>query len=209
MARIVCVAVAWLVSSISAANQLSCATANEGFEIIFDCGGELISAVRFASYGTPRGSCDAGTGMDSFQVVPECHAASSVASVEDKCLGQSTCMFIVGAEQFGGAPKCKAAQTSKRWLSATLACGDGRSGKEVESAGLGAGWQFIFFVFFSFALYFALGVAYKVKRFGAKGVDAIPHLEMWLDLPYLVRDGVIFAIDTLKSKGRPSYEPVL
>ena len=65
------------------------------------------------------------------------------------------------------------------------------------------------FVFFSFALYFALGIAYKVKRFGAKGLDAIPHLEMWLDLPYLVRDGVIFSIDTLKSKGRPNYEAVL
>jgi hypothetical protein len=198
-----------LVSSVSAAAHLSCATANEGFEIVFDCGGELISAVPFASFGTPRGSCDAGTGEANFQVVAECHAAISMASVEDKCLGQSTCMFIVGADQFGGAPKCKAAQTSKRWLSATLACGDVRSGKELDGTGWGAGGQFIFFVFFSFALYFALGIAYKVKRFGAKGLDAIPHLEMWLDLPYLVRDGVIFSIDTLKSKGRPNYEAVL
>ena len=40
----------------------------------------------------------------------------------------------------------------------------------------------------------------------AQGIDAIPHLEMWKDLPFLVRDGVIFAVDTIKSKGRPGYD---
>ena len=49
----------------------------------------------------------------------------------------------------------------------------------------------------------------QMKRDGAKGVDAIPHLEMWKDLPFLVRDGVIFTVDTIKSKGRPNYESVL
>ena len=38
-----------------------------------------------------------------------------------------------------------------------------------------------------------MGVAYNVQRKGAKGVEAIPHLEMWKDLPFLVRDGVVFA----------------
>ena len=38
------------------------------------------------------------------------------------------------------------------------------------------------------------------------GVEALPHLEMWKDLPFLVRDGVIFAVDTIKSKGRPGYD---
>ena len=36
----------------------TCAVAKEGTEIIFDCGGELISAVDFSSYGRPRGECD-------------------------------------------------------------------------------------------------------------------------------------------------------
>lgn len=39
--------------------------------------------------------------------------------------------------------------------------------------------------------------------------QAIPHLEMWKDLPYLVRDGVVFSIDTIKSKARSQYQTVL
>ena len=51
-----------------------------------------------------------------------------------------------------------------------------------------------------------MGVAYNVQRKGARGVGAIPHLDMWKDLPFLVRDGVVFAVDTLKSRGRPGYD---
>ena len=59
-------------------------------------------------------------------------------------------------------------------------------------------------------MYFGLGVWYKVKRQGATmGLEAVPHLDFWQDLPYLVRDGVIFTVDTIKSKGRPNYDPVL
>ena len=57
-----------------------------------------------------------------------------------------------------------------------------------------------------FLVYCGLGIAYNVQRKGAKGVEALPHLEMWKDLPFLVRDGVIFAVDTIKSKGRPGYD---
>ena len=56
------------------------------------------------------------------------------------------------------------------------------------------------------ALYCGMGIAYNVQRNGAKGAEALPHLAMWKDLPFLVRDGVIFAVDTIKSKGRPGYD---
>ena len=47
-------------------------------------------------------------------------------------------------------------------------------------------------------------------RLGAKGVEAVPHLDMWRDLPWLVKDGIVFTIDTIKSKGRrPNYDGVL
>ena len=50
----------------------------------------------------------------------------------------------------------------------------------------------------------------RIRRLGiAPGLDALPHLEMWKDLPFLVRDGVIFSIDTIKSKAAPNYQAVL
>ena len=45
-----------LFRDLEAAAHHVCAIANEGFEAIFDCGGDLISAVDFASYGSPRGT---------------------------------------------------------------------------------------------------------------------------------------------------------
>jgi len=58
-------------------------------------------------------------------------------------------------------------------------------------------------------VYLALGIGFKVQKQGAKGFEAIPHVEMWRDLPFLVWDGIIFSIDTIKSKGRPNYDAVL
>jgi len=71
------------------------------------------------------------------------------------------------------------------------------------------GWRFIFFVFFVFGTYLTLGIAYNVKRNGATGMDAMPHIEMWKDLPFLVRDGIFFSIDTIKSKGKAQYQSYL
>ena len=77
-----------------------------------------------------------------------------------------------------------------------------------------------------------------MRRNGATGTDAIPHIEMWKDLPFLVRDGtprarfrggrardlahasaprdgrrrcagIFFSIDTIKSKGKAQYQSYL
>lgn len=111
---------------------------------VFDCGGELISAVDFASFGRPRGTCEDGP----LEIVEECHFLQSVTALEDRCLGQATCLFTVSATTFGGEPHCSRAAGAKRWLAATLACGEAPSagGVATGTGGLGIGWQFNIFV---------------------------------------------------------------
>ena len=75
-----------------------------------------------------------------------------------------------------------------------------------DSRGLSNGWKFVILTSVLFVAYCSLGILVKMRREGARGMEAIPHLEMWKDLPFLVRDGVIFAVDTIKSKGRPGYD---
>jgi alpha-L-rhamnosidase len=75
------------------------ADAPEGATVAFACApGGAVSAVRFASFGTPRGSCAGGFAQGA------CHAASSQSVVEAACLGQSACSVAVDAAAFGGDP---------------------------------------------------------------------------------------------------------
>ena len=201
------------VAGATSSREHTCAKQDAGQEAVFECGGRLISQVEFASFGTPGGTCIAASGMISgATTVPGCDAANTVATIEDRCLGQSTCMFTVTADLFGGTPSCTHADSSRRWLMAQLKCGGDESPDAAVSAprGPALGWQFIAFVFMVGGLYLGLGIAYKVRREGAKlnSLEAIPHVEMWKELPALVRDGVVFSIDTIKSKGRPSYDSV-
>ena len=206
--------VALLVAATAAApasddDHTTCAIANDGSEVVFDCGGELISAVQFGSFGTPRGSCETG---EEFERMASCHAPLTLALLEERCLGQSTCIFAVTADAFGGAPKCAESDGSKRWLGAVLTCGNtptqGTAAAPIRP-GLSTGWQVVIFIFFAFSLYCGLGVYHGTRNGLTLGPEAIPHVEMWKDLPYLVRDGFVFAVDTIKSKGRGQYESVL
>ena len=188
----------------AADHPTSCAVADENAEIVFDCAGDLISGVDFASFGQPRGKCGKNGEANSLQIDSSCHYAQTLTALEDRCLGTATCLFTVTSAAFGGGPHCSHGARMK--LAAVLACGEGSSSAAAGTRGLGIGWQFNIFVLTLFILYFGMGIAYNVQRNGAKGVEAIPHLAMWKDLPFLVRDGVIFAIDTIKSKGRPGYD---
>lgn len=194
--------------------KVACAVANEGEEIVFDCGGDLISEVEFGSFGRPMGTCEAYNAQHTpFQQTSTCHTAGTVASLEDRCLGQSTCLFVVTAAVMGGVPSCLGAPDARRWLAAVLKCGSTPTDEAAPvrpRSRVGIGWKFVIFVVFCFAAYFGFGIFYNVKNLGAKGLEAIPHREMWMDLPYLVRDGVIFSVDTIKSKGRTvQYDAVL
>ena len=175
-----------------------------GQEAVFECGGKLITQVEFASFGTPKGTCNTASGIVSgAEQVAACHASTSTTVLEDKCLGQSTCMFPITAEFFQ-AKSCPG-NPGGLWMMAQLRCGGDETKQPVQIAsrsGIGIGWQAVIIILSLFALYFALGVAYKVRREGAKlnSLEAVPHVEMWKELPYLVCDGIIFSIDTIKSK---------
>jgi len=185
--------------------KTACSEANEGDEVVFDCGGEFISTIKFASYGQPSGACDSFTSKSS------CHSKRTEAVIEDRCLGQTTCMFTVSSDLFGGDP-CPSSSSTKK-LAAVLLCGSSLTAEEPAAAPVAVrsrrGWKFIFLVFMLFGIYLTAGIAYNVRRMGATGLDAIPHVDMWKDLPFLVRDGIFFTVDTIKSKGKAQYQSVL
>ncbi|XP_054780480.1 beta-galactosidase 1-like [Prosopis cineraria] len=62
------------------------------------CGpGQKISSIKFASFGTPMGSC--GNFHEG-----SCHAHKSYDAFQKKCVGQNSCKVTVSPENFGGDP---------------------------------------------------------------------------------------------------------
>ncbi|KAJ4898846.1 Beta-galactosidase 3 [Raphanus sativus] len=59
--------------------------------------GQAISAIKFASFGTPLGKCG------SYQQ-GECHAAASYAILERKCVGKARCAVTISNSNFGKDP---------------------------------------------------------------------------------------------------------
>lgn len=98
--------------------SVQCGVAEENSALELSCaGGQTISAVTFASYGTPGGSCGS-----SFSVNSSCNAASSAKVVEGLCLGKPRCTITASNSVFGGDP-CHL--TAKR-LAAAVTCSAGR-----------------------------------------------------------------------------------
>ncbi|KAL8059102.1 hypothetical protein ABFX02_03G065100 [Erythranthe guttata] len=62
------------------------------------CGpGQSISAIKFASFGTPKGTCG------SFQL-GNCHSHNSNALIEKMCVGKESCKIAVSNSYFGSDP---------------------------------------------------------------------------------------------------------
>ncbi|KAG0456769.1 hypothetical protein HPP92_024557 [Vanilla planifolia] len=59
--------------------------------------GQFISAIKFASFGTPLGTCG------SFQQ-GTCHSPNSHITLEKKCIGQQRCVVTISPTNFGGDP---------------------------------------------------------------------------------------------------------
>ncbi|KAG2698497.1 hypothetical protein I3843_07G153500 [Carya illinoinensis] len=59
--------------------------------------GQSISTIKFASFGTPSGTCG------SFQK-GTCHAPNSLEVLEKKCVGQESCMVTMSDTKFGADP---------------------------------------------------------------------------------------------------------
>jgi hypothetical protein len=83
-----------------------CATAADGSEMVLSCGarGGTITALRFASYGSPDGQCGAFTSNSA------CDHASAPAALEKLCLGRSNCSVVVGPEMLGTTTEASCAQ---------------------------------------------------------------------------------------------------
>ena len=71
-------------------------SAPENAPVSFSCGaGGVFTAVAFASFGTPSGSCVAGFSKGA------CDAANSSAILAAACVGKSSCTIAVSTQLFG------------------------------------------------------------------------------------------------------------
>jgi len=61
------------------------------------------------------------------------------------------------------------------------------------------GWLFVTFVMLTAFCYFGVGTAIKWHKYGLRGAEAVPNIELWRELPGLVRDGVTFSTANAKS----------
>jgi hypothetical protein len=59
--------------------------------------GHVISSIEFASYGTPRGSCDGFS-------IGKCHASNSLSIVSEACKGRNSCFIEVSNTAFISDP---------------------------------------------------------------------------------------------------------
>ncbi|WP_437308992.1 CAP domain-containing protein [Sorangium sp. So ce388] len=102
-----------------------CDTAAEGADVTLSCpAGEVITAIEFASYGRPRGTCG------GFRTTTTCNASTSKSVVERACVGQSSCTVLANNATFGDP--CRG--TTKR-LYVQAACAPAPDGGSTSSTG--------------------------------------------------------------------------
>ena len=62
----------------------------------------------------------------------------------------------------------------------------------------GGGWtwgnNFLLFFFGGLALYVGVGATFRYRQLEMRGVEVLPHLDFWRELPVLVADGAGFAM---------------
>jgi len=67
-----------------------------------------------------------------------------------------------------------------------------------KKKGLSGGSVFLIIFFCGFFVYFAAGIGWNAYH-GATGVEMIPNVEFWKDLPFLVKDGFMFVFNFFRS----------
>jgi Galactose binding lectin domain/Bacterial alpha-L-rhamnosidase 6 hairpin glycosidase domain len=90
-----------------------------------------ISSILFASYGTPSGTCSAGSSSsaNTFLVNQTCNSANSMSVVSAACLGKPTCSLNVSNAAFGGDPCDKVV----KHFSVAVACNSSVPGNATSS----------------------------------------------------------------------------
>jgi len=105
-------------------------------------------------------------------------------------------------------------QKATEWLPYVDAkCGGGGGGgksaddaDDLDITGCGGGCAFLIIFFCGGFTYFVAGALINYKKYEKRGVEAVPHLAFWKDLPFLVKDGVVFTVQ--KARGRGTYATV-
>jgi len=82
------------------------------------------------------------------------------------------------------------------------ALGDGDDGDDDSgppgTGGLSIGSILCIIFFVSIFVYFAAGYAFRYQKYEARGVDAIPNLDFWRELPALVKDGSLYSYHKIR-----------
>jgi len=61
------------------------------------------------------------------------------------------------------------------------------------------GWSFVLLVLLIAALYLGIGIGINKYKFGMQGIEAVPHISFWRQVPGLVKDGVAFSASQSKA----------
>jgi len=52
-------------------------------------------------------------------------------------------------------------------------------------------------------IYCTVGMFYKYKKLGVSGLEAVPNIEFWRDLPGLVKDGLVYTFSKIRACAAP------
>jgi len=58
----------------------------------------------------------------------------------------------------------------------------------------GKGWNFVFLVCLFTALYLGIGIGFNKYKMGLTGIEAVPNIGFWRQVPGLVKDGCTFSL---------------
>ena len=103
-------------------NDNQCGKQREGKEMTLRCPGHnVVEAVEFASYGTPRGNCIGIGGDNTFETDSDCHSSASADYVKRKCMGLNWCEIAATNQDFSDPCYGKGKQ-----LAVAVKCSTGR-----------------------------------------------------------------------------------
>ena len=76
----------------------------------------------------------------------------------------------------------------------------GDNGGGGGGGGVDGGAVFLIIFFVGGFLYVAVGMAWKYKRYDARGWEMVPNREFWADLPHLIKDGLRFTYQAIQNR---------
>lgn len=81
-------------------------------------------------------------------------------------------------------------------------------GPAPKKKGLSPGSVMLIIIFVSFFVYLIAGVIVNVAIRKKEGKEIIPNVSFWSDLPYLIKDGFVFALDKVRGRSSSTYQTV-